>query len=428
MESLIDPEVDLSWTSDRELDRLAPLAESLHSWSGVYDQWRTHELAATRPEQVRFGADDLTAIDDLRGVHFGQLAAASHRLRQVGAAAARLAESTGLARSELAHAWPGGASQRLAVLHRDVQDCATRCAGLGYALEIAVIRTAAPVITSAVDEILARSDRFAHSVGILSRELCEQRIAELSVFSASRDAGAPAAHQVWRAELDTLITDYDAMLRLWRATLAEAASTITRIYQALGCDIASSGGSAFDGMPWGGTPVGGPGPVPSPSQVPGLDVRIGDVFTHGGAAAGDQIGGPTPSPTVLASVALAGDTDSAGDPGPSAGSSWASGGGSSDVAFTPGAPAPGSAVLGDLGRSGSPTPPGGAVLGSVPDDAPRYSDSVQYADGAGYGTSGVAPWAGSIHRDKEREVSCARSPALPGEQTEEYPEPDRTVR
>lgn len=429
-EPLIDPGVDQGWTSDRELDRLAPLAESLHYWSGVYDRWRLHELAAARPEQIRFGRADLAAIDDLRGVHFGQLAAASRRLRQVGEAAARLVESTGLARSGLAPAWPDGVSQRWETLQRDVQDCAARCTGLGFALEIAVIDTVAPVITSAVDGILVRSDGLMQSDGRPSREIVEQRILELSAQSVTGGGGTLGAssevHQLWRAELDTLVTDYDAVLGLLRATLAEAGATVARIYQAAGPDIAS-----FDDAPFGDASCGAPSLAP-PHQIVGLDTRPGDVFTSGAAPESGQASGFAPASTILASVGVVADTGSASDQSLSAGSSSASGGGSSDLAptpagSTPGAPAPGSAVLGDLGESRSPGP-GGAVLGSVPGDDAQYGGSAQCSDSAEYGAGGGASWVGPVHRDKEREASWTRLRALLGEQAGEDPEPDRTGR
>jgi len=414
IEPLIDPEVDQDWTSDRELDRLAPLAESLHYWAGVYDRWRSHELAMVRPEQAPFDHADLTAIDDLRGVHIGQLAAASQRLRHGGAAAARLAESLGPARSGLAGAWPGGAAQWWETLQRDIQDCAAQCTALGSALQIAVIDTVAAVLTSAVDEILVRSGRLPPATGSSSREIFEQRIAELPV---SGDAGAlPEVHRIWCTQLDTLSTDYDAVIGLLRATLAAAGSTVTRTYQALSLDLgssghASSGSVSFGDVTFEGAPSGESGPATPPSQVAGLDSRPAGVFTGTGTTGTDQTSGLAPASTVLASVALVGDT------GPSSGSSPASGGGSSDRAPTPVAPAPGSAVLGELNEPQSPGP-GGAVLGSV------SGEEAQDGAGAGSGASAVAG-GGPGHRDREREASWARLRALLGEQAGEYPDRPR---
>ncbi|MFN2495292.1 MAG: hypothetical protein ABR608_05215, partial [Pseudonocardiaceae bacterium] len=385
-EPLADSKVDQAWTSDRELDLLVPLAESLQYWSGVYERWRHHELATARPAQAPLRRTELAAVDELRGVHFGQLAAASRRWRQVGAAAARLAEATGVAKAALAHGWRDAASQpmlqRFDELARGAQDCAARCAGLGLELEIALIGTVAPVITSAVEEILLRSRGLEHAGGCPSREIWEQRITEL-------ESGSPPNHRVWRAELDTLVVDYDAVVGLFRATLAEAGATVTRIYRAVRHAIASSDTAPFsaDTAPFSAdtAPFGAPGPATaSPLHTPGLNAA-----GQNAPVDEDLSTEPAPASTMLASAGSAG----AGEP--CAGSSFAgSGGGSTDVIAATGTPEAGSAVLGSLGESRT-TGPGGATLGSLSGEDTGHGGGG-HGDSGAWGSSALAPMAGAV--------------------------------
>lgn len=412
--------LDQRWTSDRELDRLAPLAMSLHHWSQVYDRWRLHELAAARPQQARFDRADLSMIDDLRGVQFEALTATSQRLSTVGAALSRLAETTGMARSGLAEAWRDGASQGAVrcvdQLQRGAQDCAALCERLGLHLEIAMIDTVAPVIKSAVDEILARSGRWEHAAGRRSRESGEQRIAAIE---------ADAAPAGWRGELDELVVDYDAVLGLLRANLAAAKATITGVYQALHHELVSLEVETFGDGPFDEEPIVERDPVGAPGEVMTRDLPV----------EANQQAGLAPVSTMLASAG-SGD-DSVGDDDPSAGSSSASGGGgSSGVAAGPGPP--GSALLGELSESPT-TDPGAATLASVSGDDPAHHPGAGSAGATGgaagapmagaLGSAGAEgqqrtgrPWsAPAVGEDTEREASWQRLRALLGEDAAERP-------
>ncbi len=417
--------LDQRWTSDRELDRLAPLATSLHLWSQVYERWRLHELAGARPQQARFDRADLSMIDDLRGVQFGALAATSQRLSTLGAALSRLAATTGVARAGLVEAWRDGASQGavrcVGQLQRGAQDCAALCERLGLHLEIAMIDTVAPVIKSAVDEILARSGRWEHVTGRRSRESWEQHIAAIE---------ADGTLTGWRGELDELVVDYDAVIGLLRANLAAAKATITRVYQALHHEMASLEVGPFDDGPFGDGPFDnglfdtGPFGDHDPAGAPG------QAATRDLPAGADQQAGLAPVSTMLASA------DSGGDDDPSAGSSSASGGGGSA-----GPGAPGSALLGEL--SEPPTADhGGATLASVSGDDPASHPGAGSAGAAGAPMAGVLasagaedqqrtgrPWnAPAVGEDTERKASWERLRALLGDDAGERPEQGRPGR
>jgi hypothetical protein len=239
-EPLVDPEVDHQWTSDRDLDRLRPLAASLRSWSDVYDRWRRHELARARPAQAAFGPADLAAIDELRGIHFGQLTAAARRWRNLAVAATRLADSSRVTSADLTAAWHDaaapGAVRQLDQLRRDAEDRAARCERLGLELEVAIGDTAAPALRDAVHEILVRARGFERPDDRPSPRSCAPRIAELERMH--RGEREPATdHLAWRAELDNLVVDYDAVLALFRANLRAARDALTAIYRsaAQGC-------------------------------------------------------------------------------------------------------------------------------------------------------------------------------------------------
>jgi hypothetical protein len=416
-EPLPDPEVDQHWTSDRELDRLAPLSESLRDWAGVYDRWRRHELATARPRQAPFSRAEPAVVDELRGVHFGQLAAAGRCWRQGGIAATRLAESAQETRAVLQAAWRDetaqGAVRRLDRFQREVQDYAAHCRRLGGQLEIGIGHTVATVLQAAVAELLARSREWRPG---LSRQTWERRIAELDRVpgpGCGGPAAAPEPYRTWCAELDALVTGYDALLGSFRATLAEASATVARVYQAVHREIGPG-----DGIPFAETPTAWAG--------------IGFGTGTGGEA------GPAPAATMLTA---AGPSE---DSAPSAGSSLGSGGAGAEMAPAAG----GSAVLGDPGDSRIP-PAGGAVLGSVPGGDPGYRGGAGYGGdpgyrgGAEYGSSaGIAAASGAFgvsgaddqqrsarpaaepgQDDRDRAASWARLRALLGETADARPEP-----
>ena len=427
-------EPDQEWTSDQELDRLAPLATSLHHWSPVYERWRGHESATARPQQPRFDRADLSAIDELRGVHFGRSGAASRRLRIAGEALTRIAESTTAVGSALAEGWRDDGSQRagqrIDEIERGAQDCAALCARLGLHLQSALVDTVAPVISSAVAQILARSRRWEQTAARTSREVWEQRIAELDAAgpgSAGPAAADPSAQ--WQAELDALVVDYDAVIGLYRATLTAAADTVARVYQALHREIGPG-----ELTPSGSAPVEVAAPVAGAGRSTAA-AAVGGIGQEGESA---------PASTALASAGSGGAespvaaSSSAGGGGGSGGS-----GGAPDAGLGGPGGADGSALLGHLSDPPAGSS-GGATLASASGDDPGYGAGAATAGAGGAAlapmagalSSGAAddqqrtgrPWVVPAGEDCTREASWARLRALLGEDAGERPEPGRAGR
>lgn len=375
-----DPEVDRQWTSDRELDRLRPLAAALHSWSEVYERWRHHPLARARPVRAGFGSADLSLLDGLRGIHFGQLTAAAQRWRGLAAASARLAESCRTAGADLAAAWDDAAAAAparvLDGLRRDAEDCAARCERLGLHLEVAIGDTAVPAVRDAVAEILARCGGFGSAQRPTSPRTWARRVTELE--RTPGDGSGPREHQVWRGELDRLVIDYDAVVGLVRANLRAAARTLTRIYDTARDAVATIGGQqAAPAAPAGGTALGRPAGTGPAATVP---------------ASAD------PSAAASASSATA-DAGGGGDLG-------------SDPAGT-GHPAdPGSARLGELGDLDGPPDPGhgAARLASVSDEdgCATAPDAAQDVAAGGSSMTATAGAAGGTGADDQRRTSRPR--------------------
>lgn len=367
-EPLAEPELDRDWTSDRELDRLRPLTESLRDWAEVYERWRAHPLAGARPAQPGFEPADRAALDALRGVHFGALTAAAGRWQALAVAADRWAEACRVSRRALAEAWQDeSASAALLALDRIqrlAEDCAAGCAQLGLHLDVAIGETAMPVVRDAVAETLARARGFGQA-GAASELSASRswgwRITELDTARREHPAAAPTAeHRRWCAELDGLVTDYDAVIGLLRANLSAAGDALAEIRQTAQHGLAAA--PAAVGQPGEGQPGEGPsGTVPASADVgvAGSSSGASSGATAGGGGAPGTDAPPGGGPLVLgegdgsarlASVAgdvellgteCAADAASASSQAATAGAGAAAGGTGSGEQHRTGRPRPG---------------------------------------------------------------------------------------